>query len=284
MRIQRRGREVDSSRAQICQPRCAVRQPPPPHPEVRCEEILAEYRAPMGAEKRPPRHRSLTARWDPVFFEDVGHGRPRHAMLEILQRTLNPGVAPARVLRGHADHQTSNLCVYPGPSGSALRDRSLPDAQVPMPAQNGVSRDKCRDLGQDRASELRAEDRQPSPLGIGQTHTSPTQLRLQHSVLGFQILDHLLLLARDPADEHREQHLQRQHRGRVYSVDTPSTILDITGSEPSTKALSDLQRLPTDLVTAVRSKSAPGILFEPYQLLLPFSLREGSLCLNVYPD
>ena len=56
-----------------------------------------------------------------------------------------------------------------------------------------------------------AEEGQASPFRVGQTHASSAQLRLQHEVLGSEVLDHLLLLARDPADERREHQMRRNH-------------------------------------------------------------------------
>jgi hypothetical protein len=43
------------------------------------------------------------------------------------------------------------------------------------------------------------------------THASPAQLRLQHEVLGSEVLDHCLLLAREPADERGEHQMQPKH-------------------------------------------------------------------------
>ena len=73
----------------------------------------------------------------------------RHAMAEILQWTLNPRGALARVLRGHADHQTADLCVDggrpEGPSGTSAGGRSVRDTSaverdtVPRPDARGAA-------------------------------------------------------------------------------------------------------------------------------------------------
>ena len=45
-------------------------------------------------------------------------------MTEILQRTLDPGVAPARILTGHPHHQTANVLENPRAGLAVATDTS----------------------------------------------------------------------------------------------------------------------------------------------------------------
>ena len=61
----------------------------------------------MGLEELTPRRSlaPLRSRVDAVLFQDVGDCGPANLMAEILERTLDSRVAPARILAGHADGQ-----------------------------------------------------------------------------------------------------------------------------------------------------------------------------------
>ena len=48
-----------------------------------------------------------------------------------------------------------------------------------------------RNLGQEPATETRAEARQPPPVVVGEPHALAAQLRLQDTVLFTQVLDNL---------------------------------------------------------------------------------------------
>jgi len=51
-----------------------------------------------------------------------------------------------------------------------------------------------------------------APLDIGEAQTPPTEALLEHSVFFPQILDHVHLMAIDPASEHHQQRAKRQEK------------------------------------------------------------------------
>jgi len=57
-----------------------------------------------------------------------------------------------------------------------------------------------------------AELGEASPFGVIETQAPPCQLRLQHSILFSQERNHVLLLALQPAAQHRPHELERKHR------------------------------------------------------------------------
>jgi len=75
---------------------CVAGDQPAYRSDLGGEEIRGEQRAPMGAQERPPRHRPLTARWNALFVQDPRDCRAGDPMAEVLERALDPRVAPER--------------------------------------------------------------------------------------------------------------------------------------------------------------------------------------------
>jgi hypothetical protein len=96
-----------------------------------------------------------------------------------------------------------------------------------MPAENRVRRDNRRNLCQKPTTEPRAEGSQVPPFVVGQPHALVAQLRLQDPVLLAQVLDHLVLLALEPADERRDEQVQRNHASSLCQL--LATFSDTTG-------------------------------------------------------
>jgi hypothetical protein len=118
-----------------------------------------------------------------VLLEDRGDRRPRHAMPQILQRTLDAGVAPARILGRHPYDQAANLDKHAGPSTPTLRVCPFLGNERPVPTKNRIGRHHRRHLEQNLATETSAEDRQPPPFVVGEPHALVAELCLQDAVL-----------------------------------------------------------------------------------------------------
>ena len=87
-----------------------------------------------------------------------------------------------------------------------------------MPTEDGVRRHNRRHLRQDATSETHAENGQPTPFVVGELQSPALQLRLQDSVLVSEVLDRLLILASQPAEENRHDQLQRDHQASLRQV------------------------------------------------------------------
>ena len=122
-------------------------------------------------------------------------------MTEIVQRALDPRVAPARILTGHPHHQTAYLLENPRAAWSSGRVCPLPRDQLTMPSENRLRSDDRRHLRQDPTSEPLAEDRQAAPFIIRHPQSPTAQLSLQNPVFFSEVLDRLLLLAAHPAGQ-----------------------------------------------------------------------------------
>src|SRR5918992_4138718 len=87
-------------------------------PDLGREEIRSEQRAPVSAQKCAPRHWPLTARRNALFPQDLRDRRAANSMAKVLERTLDPRVAPARIVVRHPNRETTDLRLHarsPGP-------------------------------------------------------------------------------------------------------------------------------------------------------------------------
>jgi hypothetical protein len=132
-------------------------------------------------------------------------------MTQIVQRALEPRVAPARIFRRHPGHRPTNLWQHARPAGATLRVRPLAGDELPVPAQHRVWRDDRRHLHQEPATKTGAEDSQARPFAVGQPHSLMSQPSLQNTRLFAQVRNDVVLFALEPAEEGRDEQLQRNH-------------------------------------------------------------------------
>ena len=154
-----------------------------------------------------------------MLLENRSDRRPCHAMPQILQRALDAGVAPARILGRHPHGQAANLQEHAGPSRPMLRVCPFPRDELPMPSQNRVRRDDCGDLAQDAPSQPMPQDGEPPPVVIRELEPLPTQLASKDPILFNQVGHGTSLLAIQPANHDREHHLESRrvdHGGSLY--------------------------------------------------------------------
>ena len=71
----------------------------------------------MRTEEGAPSGRALTTWRDALGLQDAGNRGPGDTMTEILERSLDARVPPARIVRRHPDNQASDLNSTPGRPG-----------------------------------------------------------------------------------------------------------------------------------------------------------------------
>jgi hypothetical protein len=129
-------------------------------------------------------------------------------MALVLQRPLDPRVAPPGILGGYPHNQGRDLLHDPGAAWLLRRERPLPGDQLAMPPQDRVGRHESRDLPQEPSPESSAFGGEAAALVVGQPEAAALHLPLEDPVLLDQVFDDLLLVAVDPTREGHEQHLQ----------------------------------------------------------------------------
>jgi hypothetical protein len=121
----------------------------------------------------------------------------------------------------------------PGRPGRVGVNVHFPGDQLPVPSPDRVGGHDGRDLPQDPAIESATFRGEASALIVGQPGAPPRQLASEDPVLLHEVLDHVLLMAVDPAREGHEQHLQAGDIGRHGPI-VPCLIPDpVTGSGPA---------------------------------------------------
>ncbi len=98
-----------------------------------------------------------------------------------------------------------------------------------MPTENRIRRDERRNLRQTATTERRVDGSQAPPLLVGEPHAPAGQLCLQDAVLFAQVLDDPVLFALEPAEDKRDQQVQRNHASSLRHLQ--SVFSDTRGSQ-----------------------------------------------------
>jgi hypothetical protein len=195
IRMRRRSHQMHASRLQLDDKERVVRDQTADGPQLGGKEIRRGDRAPVGGQKRAPGHRPLRNGANPVGLQDRGDRGSGDAMPEVRQGTLDPAVAPRRILTRHPDGQLADLAKHARSSDASSLSGPFTGDELPMPSQDGVRRDQRRHLTQDVSSEAVPVHGEPTSLGIGQPQAPSVKVLFQDAVLFSQVLDDLELVA-----------------------------------------------------------------------------------------
>ena len=156
-------------------------------------------------------------------------------MAEVLERALDPRVAPARIVGGHPDHQAPDFHLYSGSPKPRRRVRPLPRDQLAVPSENRVRRDDRRNLRENPSAEALTDDGKTPPFVVTEPHSPAVQLRLQYTVLFPQEFDDIALFPFEPAEQRRDDQVQRKHARslRQRSVCSFRTLREIRARSKS---------------------------------------------------
>ena len=97
----------------------------------------------------------LRRRLDAMLLQDIGHAGIRNLVTHIGQGALNAVITPGGVFLGEANHQIANHLRERRTTGFLLPTVAvvpLSSYQEPMPAQDGVRREKSADLVEELAT------------------------------------------------------------------------------------------------------------------------------------
>src|SRR5947209_4433680 len=99
-------------------------------------------------------------------------------MPEVLQGTLNPAVAPPRILTRHPDGQLADFTEHARSADASSISGPFTGDELSMPPQNRVRHDQRRHIAQDLSSEAAAAWRVVDAILSDET---PLTLYAQHS-------------------------------------------------------------------------------------------------------
>ena len=173
-------------------------------PDFDGKEVCGREDASMPAEEllpgRPPL--ALRSGLDPVLFQNAGDGASADMVIEVGERTLDPGIAPRAVLRRHPDDALANHRGDRWPSRTAaLVAVVLPSDQRPMPREQGVRRHDGPHLLQHASTECVGFRGQADSLIVGEPEPPRSELLTENAILLLQIVDDVALLLVDPAGQ-----------------------------------------------------------------------------------
>ena len=144
--------------------------------------------------------------------EDITDRRVSQAIAHVGQRALDPVVSPDGIVFGEPQDHFNDHLADSGASGCvrpAVAVVLSHSDQRPMPPENGVGSEQRADLLETLPAEKLAPHRQSPSLVIVEQDPFLADLLLESPVLCNRVMDHLLLLALDPADQDEETDVPR---------------------------------------------------------------------------
>jgi len=181
------------------------------------EEVGCRNRTPVSLQERLPRLPLPPDRVESVFEQDPFDRISTDLVSQVVERSSDSGVAPARVVASHSEDQLSNFsCSSRATRASALTPVILFRDQLSVPSEQRIRGHQSLYLEEPSSADLLGLYREPSTLRIGEAEPLLAELLPQGSVtrklrfLLSGIFDHVLLVSIDPASEDQHQKLQRQ--------------------------------------------------------------------------
>jgi hypothetical protein len=151
----------------------------PSHGPVHCEEIRGREDASMRAQELVPGRPLLPLRsgFDPVLLQNVGDGASADVVIQVGERTLNPGIAPRSVLGHHTDDPLADRLRGAWPSRAATQvSVVLARDQRPVPCKQGVGCHDRPDLRQRTSTKRLGFRGQADALIVGESEPTRSEL------------------------------------------------------------------------------------------------------------
>jgi hypothetical protein len=126
-----------------------------------------------------------------------------------------------------------------------------------MPPEDSVRRHDSGHVRQHPTAEALAEDGEPPPFIVAQPYPASVQLRPEHTVLFPQEFDDIAPLAVHPAEQRRDEQVQRNHGRslRQHSVDSILRHYGTRSSPITHEILISANGLPSSVESGCRATS-----------------------------
>ena len=177
------------------------------------EEVRCRDGTPMSLQKGLPRHPLLPEGGgvEPVFQKDSLDRVTANLVTQVVERSSNSSVAPARVVAGHLQDQIFDLDRCLGATGSAgLAAIVLLGDQPPVPSKQRVGCHQGANVEEPFAADCVGLGCEATALPISESPALSGQLLAEPPVLLLQLLDDVLLTAIHPSGEEQHQKLKLQ--------------------------------------------------------------------------
>jgi len=159
----------------------------------------------LSPQKRLPRHSPFSVRIESMLEKDPFDRISTDLVSQVVERSSDCGVAPARILAGHSEHQLPYFGRGSRTTGaSALAPVILSRDQLTVPSEKSIRGDQGLYFEEPLSANLLGLQRESSTLLISEAESLPARLLSQDAVFLLEIFDHVLLVAIDPTSE--DQH------------------------------------------------------------------------------
>jgi hypothetical protein len=136
------------------------------------EEVRCRYRSPVSLQERFPRHSPLPGGIKPVLEKDPFDRNPTELMAQVVERSSDSGVTPARVLLGHPNDKLPDLDHSLGTArSSSLAAIVLPGDQLSMPLKERGWRHQGFEFEKPFPTDRSGLDREATTLLIGESQS-----------------------------------------------------------------------------------------------------------------
>jgi hypothetical protein len=143
---------------------------------------------------------------------------PRLPRAPWIRGSLDPGIAPARIVARHLEDQGLDLAGDSRPTRAASRASVvLLRDELAVPAKQGIRSHDRGELAEPTPSEWLRLSREAATLRVREAKSLSAELLEESLVLGLQVLDGLFLLAADPSDQQEQEKLNRE-RHRAWTL------------------------------------------------------------------
>ena len=148
------------------------------------EEVGCRYRSPVSLQERLPRHSPLPGGIKAVFEKDPLDRVPTDLVPQVVERSSDSRVAPARVLSGHPDNQLLDFdgglrTTWP----SSLAAIVFPSDQLSMLSKQRDRRHEGIEFEKPFSADRFGLDGESTALLIGESQSLPAELVAQGSIL-----------------------------------------------------------------------------------------------------
>ncbi len=165
----------------------------------------------VSLQKGLPRHPRCLDRVKSIIEKDPFDCVSCDLMTEIVERSSNSRLAPARVVAGHQEYQLLDAGFGPRATWpSVLAPVVFLRDQLSVPTKQSIWCHQGTDLDKPSSTDRFGLDGESAAWSIGESQTFSAQLLAQRSVFLLEIFNHVLLVPIDPAPEDQHQKLESQ--------------------------------------------------------------------------
>src|SRR5262245_34297864 len=145
-------------------------------------------------------------------------------MTEMLERALDPRIAPAGIIGRHPNDESADFHLHTGSSRPRRRVRPLPRDQLAVPSENRVRRHDRHDVRENPTAQAPTDPGETTTFIVTQPHPLAAQLPLQDAIFFSKKFDDVALLPFEPDEQRRDDQVERKHTATIRQIDNDAVF------------------------------------------------------------